>query len=190
VQTGDHEITAKLKAWNEGNTEAKEQLFELVYDELWKTARTYMARERRKEHTLQPTALVNEAYIRLVESKKIPWENRKQFFGIVARLMRQILVEYARRHNAEKRGGHHTKIQLEEALAASRERQIDLIRLNDALEKLNRLDPDLERLVEIRYFAGQTIEETAVVLGISEATVKRRWKVAKKWLTKELANDA
>lgn len=175
-----------LNAWREGKADAQDELFERVYNELRRIARRYMFRER-ADHTLQPTALVNEAYLKLTASPVESWENRAQFFGIVANVMRRVLVEHARKHNAAKRGGHHEKVLLEDALGVDGSPDVDLLKLDEALNRLAKLDPRLVKVIEVRYFAGLTIPDTANVLNISEATVKNDWKKAKAWLKTELS---
>ena len=176
------EITCWLRDWQAGDEHAREQLIAAVYDELKRIARFHLKRER-ANHTLQPTELVNEAFIRLVEQKNITWQDRVHFLGITARLMRQILIEYMRRKTAQKRGGLERELMLDEIkeLQANR-RPLDLIRLDEALVELEKVDPAKSRLVELRYFAGLTLEETATVLKIPLARVKREWLLAKAWL--------
>ena len=173
-------VTQLLEKWAGGDDEALPFLVPLVYDELHRLARRYLRKERR-DHTLQSTGLVHEAYLRLCKQPKIQWASREHFFAIAARLMRQILVEYARKHGAAKRGSGH-KLALEEAMAPQGAREVDLIALDDALQELSRLDPRQSQVVELRFFAGLSIEEIAVVLRISKATVKRDWTTARIWL--------
>jgi len=161
----------------------------LVYDELRRLAQHYLRRER-ADHTLQSTALVHEAYVRLVGQDSPPWQSRAHFFGIAARLMRQILVEHARAHHAAKRGGHHPfKLTLEDAAALPQAADVDLVALDDALRKLSAQDPRQGRIVELRFFAGLTIEDAAEVLEISRATVAREWTIARAWLYREIARN-
>ena len=178
-------VTALLQAWNAGDEEAGRHLMPLVYGELRRRAAGFLRRERR-DHTLQPTALVHEAYLRLV-GRHEPWRNRSQFFGIASNLMRQILVDHARRRGAAKRDG--VKVMLDEAVLPAAEREVDLVRLDDALVELAALDPRQGRLVELRYFGGLTLEEAAEVLGVSVATVKRDWTLARAWLFDRLRRD-
>ena len=182
------EITRILQALSEGDREAPEKLMPLVYDELRRLASGYMRRER-SEHTLQATALVHEAYLRLVDQTQIDWKGRAHFFSIAARLMRQILVDHARERNAAKRGGGVTKLALDEAISFAADNEIDLVALNDALNALAAFDSQQARIVELRFFGGLTIEDTAEVLKVSAATVKREWGLAKAWLRREIVKD-
>jgi RNA polymerase sigma factor (TIGR02999 family) len=179
------QITQLLKDSSNGDQKALEELLQLVYGELRRLAEGYLRRERR-DHTLQPTALVHEAYLKLVD-QNVNWQNRAHFFGIAARTMRQILVDYARGHNAEKRGAGNLKLSLDEAIDFSEERAAELVALDDALTALAAFDPEKARLVELRYFAGLSVEETAQVLGISVPTVVRYWRTAKAWLHHEIS---
>lgn len=160
----------------------------LVYDELRRLAQHYLRRER-ADHTLQSTALVHEAYVRLIGQDTPPWQSRAHFFGIAARLMRQILVEHARSHHAAKRGGHAFKLTLEDASAVAQPADVDLVALDDALKKLSTQDARQSRIVELRFFAGLTIEDAAEVLEISPATVTREWTIARAWLFREIGRD-
>ncbi len=184
-----HDVTKLLLRWGNGEREAFDALAPLVYDELRRLAGRYLRRER-SEHTLQSTALVHEAYLRLVDQRNVRWQNRAQFFGLAAELIRRILVDHARARQAAKRGGTVYKLTLDEALDASAPRDLDLVNLDDAMKALAQMDPQQARVVELRFFAGLTIEETAEVLGISPATVKRDWLVAKAWLRRELSGRA
>jgi len=179
------EVTQLLIAWSNGDQEALEKLVPLVYDELRRIARRYMDREP-AGHTLQTTALVNEAYLRLVEQKDMKWQNRAHFFGISAQLMRRILVSMARARHANKRGGEARQVSLDEALVVSEERAAELVALDEAMNELAALDPRRSLVVELRYFGGLSVEETAEVLNISPETVMREWKRAKAWLYAEL----
>jgi RNA polymerase sigma-70 factor, ECF subfamily len=175
-------IADLLAAHRGGDREALDRLVPLVYDELRRIAARYLGRER-VGHTLEPTALVNEAYLRLIRSDDQAYESRAHFFGVAARLMRQILVDHARRHGAHKRGGYCTRVTLAEGVAIERDGpDVDLLMLDDALRILSQKDEHLARLVELRYFSGLSIEETAAVLETSAATVKREWAVARVWL--------
>ena len=178
-------ITELLERWSQGDEKALDQLTPLVYDELHRLAGAYLRRERR-EHTLQPTALVNEAYLKLTDQRKPRWQNRAQFFGVAARLMRRILVDHARTHYASKRGGDRYNVSLKNVGAFGAQPDADLLALHDVLDRLAQLDPQQGRLVELRFFGGLTIEETAEVMGVSHATVEREWKIAKAWLKREL----
>jgi len=182
------EVTRLLIEWSDGDSGALDALMPLVYDELRRLARSYLGRER-GDHTLQPTALVNEAYLRLVDQRRVKWQNRAHFFGIAAQIMRRLLVDHARSVRAEKRGGGATKLELDEAVSAvAADREIDLEDLDRALERLTAIDERQSRIVELRYFAGATNEETAEALGIAVATVKRDWTMARAWLRTQLAS--
>ena len=189
--TGDPRsgITELLAAWAAGDPRAADRLLPAVYDELRRQAARAMGRES-DGNTLQPTALVHEAYLRLVD-QRAPWHNRAQFFGVAAQAMRRVLVDHARARHAAKRGGGAPRITLDDAAAeqpgASDDSAADVLALHDALTRLAAMDPDQARLVELRYFAGLTIEETAAALGSSPATVKREWAVARAWLHRELS---
>ncbi len=179
-------ITQLLVRWSEGDKIALDKLIPLVYDELHKLATVYLRRERR-DHSLQPTALVNEAYIRLVDQENVNWQNRAQFFGMASKLIRNILVDHARRNKAAKRGGEQRTLSLSKADRVGTKSDIDLIDLDDALNELSTTNPQHSRIVELRFFGGLTIEETAVVMGISHATVEREWSFARAWLRRELS---
>jgi RNA polymerase sigma factor (TIGR02999 family) len=178
------DISKLLQAWSEGDQNALEKLTPVVYDELHRLARGYMRRER-PGHSLQTTALVNEAYMRLLDYKRIEWQDRTHFFAISAQLMRRILVEHARRHNL-KRGGGVPHVSLEEAAVVGGGRAADLVALDDAMNALARLDPRKVQVVEMRFFGGLSVEETAEVLKVSPITVMRDWSTAKAWLYREL----
>ena len=180
------EISRLLAAWRNGNQQALDELTPLVYEELRRLAHHYMSRER-PGHTLQTTALVNEAYLRLVDQKVTQWQNRAHFFGIAAQLMRRILVDHARSHAYAKRGGGAHKVPLDDAAVLSPERGAEVIDLDDALKSLAEIDARKCRVVELRYFGGLTVEETAEVLNVSPITVKRDWSVAKAWLLREIS---
>jgi RNA polymerase sigma-70 factor (ECF subfamily) len=186
MQPSSAEVTRLLVELRNGNPEAEAKLIPLVYQHLHRLAASYMRGER-PDHTLQTTALVNEAYLRLVPQKETGWRDRAHFFGVAARLMREILVEHARARHAGKRGGKVEKLSLDQSLEFSPARSRELIELDDALECLGRLDPQQARVVELRFFGGLTVEETAEVLGISPRTVKRDWAVARAWLHGELS---
>ena len=160
----------------------------LVYDELRKLARDYLRRER-ADHTLQPTALVNEAYLKLVDQRRVNWQNRSHFFGIAAQIMRRILVDHARSRAAEKRGGLLRKLSLDEANVLPAERAPDLIELDEALKRLAEVFPRKGQVIELRFFGGLSVEETAHVLGVSDKTVMREWQSAKLWLYRELDRE-
>lgn len=186
MNTSSHNVTQLLVDWSHGDPAALEKLTPLVYGELKRLAARYLRRER-ADHTLQSTALVHEAYLRLVDQREIQWQNRAQFYGIAAEMIRRILIDHARGRQAVKRGDGAVKLSLDDALATPRRRDLDLVALDDALSDLTRLDPRQGRLVELRFFAGLSVEESAEVLGISAATVKREWVAAKAWLYRELS---
>ena len=179
------EVTRLLGQVRSGHQEAMEQLLPLVYDELRRLAGGYFRRER-SDHTLQPTALVHEAYLKLVDQRSVQWENRGHFLGVAATLMRRILLDYARVHKAEKRGGGGQKVMLDEGMAVTELRAVEMISLDLALTKLTSMDADQGRIVELRFFGGLSVEETAEVMKISPATVKRYWASAKAWLYREI----
>ena len=179
------DVSELLSALASGSPTAAEKLMPLVYSELKRVARAYMQRER-PGHTLQTTALVHEAYLRLVRQENVRWQGRSHFFGIAAQLMRRILIDHARGHLREKRGGAQVILPLNEALAFSPEHSEDLLRLDEALDRLSKLDPRQGQVVELRFFGGLSVEETAEYLKISPKTVKRDWAVAKAWLHGEL----
>src|SRR5947199_3811223 len=183
-----HEVTQLLIQWSNGDKAALDRLMPLIYEELRQLARHYMNRER-AGHTLQTTALVNEAYLRLINRKQVHWQNRAHFFAIAAHLMRSILVDHARSHAYAKRGGGARKIALDEAVIISEERAAEVVALDEALGQLAEIDPRQSRIVEMRFFAGLTIEETAEVLSLSPATIKREWSTAKAWLFHEMNNS-
>lgn len=178
-------VTNLLKAWQEGDRSALDRLMPLVHSELRRIAGRAMRRER-PNHSLQPTALVNEAYLRLVDQKSAQWRDRAHFLAIAAEMMRRVLVDHARGRRAEKRGGGTQKITLDTGADRAPERELDVARLDDALQALATFDPQQARVVELRYFGGLTIAETAEVMGISPATVKRDWTTARAWLYNEL----
>jgi len=179
-------ISQLLLRWSDGDSLAREKLMPLVYNELRRLARKYLRHER-ANHTLQPTALVNEAYLRLVDQHSVLWQNRAQFFGLAAKLMRNILVDHARSREAAKRGGQHYSVSVSELDRVSKSSEVDLVVLHEALERLAAYDNQKSRIVELRFFGGLTIEETAEVLDISHATVERDWKMARAWLRRELS---
>src|SRR6516162_6181832 len=181
-----HEITRLLRDWSDGKEGAPEQLMPLVYAELRRLAGVHMARER-PGHTLQTTALVHETYLRLIDASSATFQDRVHFFGMCATLMRRILVDAARSRGAFKRGGGIRPVQLEEAFVVSPESEVDLVALDDALRSLEVVDARKSRVVELRFFGGLSVEETAAALKVSEETVARDWKLAKSWLRRELA---
>lgn len=183
-----HEITELLAEWGNGNQTALDKLYPLVYDELRRMAHRYMSRER-KGHTLQTTALINEAYLRLVEQRNVHWENRAHFFGISAQIMRRILVDHARRYDYAKRGGGAQRVSLDEAAVVAKERAAELLDLDEALNRLADVDPRRSRVVELRFFGGLDNEEIAWLLKISPNTVTRDWNMARAWLYRELSGS-
>jgi RNA polymerase sigma factor (TIGR02999 family) len=189
LSTSPHAVTRLLVEWGNGDSQALDKLTPLVYQELKRLASRYLRRER-QEHTLQSTALVHEAWLRLIDQKQVHWQNRAQFFGIAAEMIRRILIDHARNRQAAKRGDGAIKLTLDDALAAPDRRDLDLVALDDALQDLAKLDLQQGRLVELRFFAGLSIEESAEVLGVSPATVKREWATAKAWLYRELSERA
>lgn len=179
-------ITQMLREWSDGKPEALDNLLPLVYTELHRQAARFLRKER-PGHTLQTTALINEAYLKLVDRRDVEWESRTHFFAVAAQAMRRILVDYAKAKHREKRGGDNIKLSLEEAmLVAAKEKGVDLIALDEALNKLNLLDEQQARVVELKYFSGLSLEETASALHISRATVARDWEAARAWLHREL----
>jgi RNA polymerase sigma-70 factor, ECF subfamily len=178
-------VTDLLRAWTDGDDGALERLTPLVEAELRRLARGYMRRERR-DHTLQTTALVNEAFLRLTDARRVRWQDRAHFLGISARLMRRVLVDHARSRGYRKRGGGAERVTLDERVLGAPELDLDLLALDRALDALAAADPRKCRVVELRYFAGLSVEETAEVLGVSPDTVKRDWRLAKLWLLREL----
>ena len=180
-----HDITQLLREWANGAPSALETLTPLVYKELRRLAGSYM-RSESPGHTLQPTALVHEAFLRMVARDVPDCQNRAHFYGVASHLMRQILIDHARTRNAEKRGGGKAPISLEENLIVSREREADLVALDDAMQRLSALDPRKTQVVELRFFGGLSVEESAEVLKVSEVTVRRDWQFAKAWLVREL----
>jgi len=183
-----HEITQLLRAWSDGSREALEKLIPLVHKELLQSARRFMAAER-PGHTLQATALVNEAYLRLIDWKNVRWQNRAHFFALSAQLMRHILVDFARSRLSAKKGGGRASVTLEEASIISSTKRPDLIAVDEALSRLGEMDPRKERVVELRFFGGFSVQETAEVLNVSPETVMRDWKASKAWLLKEISGD-
>jgi len=176
-----HEVTDLLRAWSAGNAPAADKLFALVYEDLRRQALRQLRGERR-DQTLRPTALLHEAFLRLVEQEPPVWQNRIQFFALAAQAMRRVLIDHARARGARKRAGGWQRISLDEQVAVEGPRELDLVALNAALEKLSAFDQDKARLVELRFFGGLTTEEAAQVLGVSVSTVARQWRLAKTWL--------
>lgn len=182
------DVTEMLRDWRNGDKEALERLIPAVYDELRRQAARYLRKER-PGHTLQTTALVHEAYLRLVNQNNIAWQNRAHFYAIAARLMRQILVDHARKRQAAKRGGADIKQPLEDVSPMAPDKGVDLVALDEALTRLAAIDPRQSRIVELRYFSELSVEETAEVLGVSTRTVKRDWNVAKAWLRQQISTE-
>ena len=180
------EVTELLRRWSGGDVAARESLVPLVYDELRRLARYYLASQR-SGHTLQSTAIVHEAYLRLAGRDNVHWENRSHFFAVAAQLMRRILVDHARKRNAAKRGGAQLTLLVDEAVEPSSQRELDLVALDDALKALAELDARQSRIVELRFFGGLSIEDTSRLLEISPATVKREWSTARAWLYEEIS---
>jgi RNA polymerase sigma-70 factor, ECF subfamily len=178
-------VTRLLRAWGQGEDAALEELVPLVHQELRRLARRYMCGER-PGHTLQTTALLNEAYLRLVNSRQVNWQNRAHFFAISAQLMRRILVDYARARAYQKRGGGVPKVTLDEALMGPQEKEHNLVALDDALEALANVDPRKSKVVELRFFGGLSVDQTAEVLKVSPDTILRDWRLAKAWLAREM----
>ena len=184
--SGSPKITQMLREWGEGKSEALDELLPHIYNELHRQAAAYLRRER-PNHTLQTTALVHEAYLKLIDQKQVEWKSRGHFFALAAQAMRRILVDHAKSRHREKRGGPNENVPLEdELLAVAEETNIDVIALDEALSRLAKFDPQQERIVEMRYFAGLSLDETAAALRISRATAARDWAVAKAWLHREL----
>jgi RNA polymerase sigma factor (TIGR02999 family) len=188
MQASESDVTRLLIEWSKGSEEAFGELITVVHRDLHRLAREHMRRER-SGHTLQPTALVNEAYIRLVDQKRAKWENRAQFFGVAARMMRRILVDHARKRKAARRGGGAEPLPFDESITTSRGPAVNLTVLDDALRQLESIDPRQSRVVELKYFAGLSVEEIARLLEVSPATVVREWTTAKAWLGRELGKE-
>jgi RNA polymerase sigma factor (TIGR02999 family) len=174
-------VTQLLINWRNGDKAAFDQLMPIVYEELRRMARRFMGRERR-DHTLQTSALINEAYLRLVDQESANWQNRAHFFAVAAQVMRNILIDHARSHHYEKRGGGTKKVSLDDAIILTDERAAELVALDDALTSLAAVDPRKSRIIELRFFGGLNIEETAEVIGLSPTTVQREWRAARAWL--------
>jgi RNA polymerase sigma factor (TIGR02999 family) len=186
VQRVVEEVTKLLVASSAGDRAAMDQLMPLVYDELRRLAQSYL-RDERPGHTLQGTALVHEAYLRLIDQKSVQWQNRAHFFALASQMIRRILVDHARERNAAKRGAGAPRLSLEEAVGVPGAREVDLIGLDDALNGLAKIDPEQSRIVELRFFGGLSIDEAAAVIGVSSATVNREWAAARAWLFREMS---
>jgi RNA polymerase sigma factor (TIGR02999 family) len=180
-----NEVTQLLINWSQGDQSALDELIPLVHAELRRLARHYLAREN-PGHTLQTSALINEAYIRLIDQQDMPWQNRAHFFGVAAQVMRHILIDHSRRYCSAKRGGGARKIALDEVMLVNDKRAEELVALDDALKTLATLDPRKSQIIELRFFGGMSIEETAEVLKVSPITVTREWRAAKAWLRREM----
>ena len=186
MEENSQQITQLLNQWSNGDAEVLDDLMPLVYKELRRQAAGYLRRER-TDHTLQPTALINEAYLKLIDQRDMKWQNRAHFFAIAAQAMRRILVDYARTRKREKRGGAAENLPLDEALTiVSQEKSVDLVALDEALNKLAEFDERQAKVVELRYFSGLSIDETAEVLDVSNVTIRRDWIMAKAWLHQEI----
>jgi len=183
-----HDVTQILHEWSGGDRNAPERLMPLVYDEMRRLARAFLARER-GAHTFQPTALVNEAYLRLVDQTRVNWQNRAHFYGIASSMMRRVLVDHARAHAADKRGGAAIHLSLDDVQVPIEQRAADFVALDEALERLSQFDERKCRVVEMRFFGGLSDEEIAEVLGVTTRTVLRDWKTARLWLYRELSTD-
>lgn len=184
-----NDVTELLVAWSNGNQAARDQLMGVVYDELHRLARRYMRRES-PGNTLQTSALVNEAFLRLVDQRNVHWQNRAHFFGIAAQMMRRILVDHARSRTSAKRGGGAQKLSLDETLVVSEERSAEVVAVHEALEELTKFDARKGQIVELRFFGGLSIDETADVLGVSPGTVMHDWTLAKAWLRREISAES
>ena len=188
VKEGGENITELLVGYGRGDKEALDKLMPIVYDELRRQAARYLRREQ-PGHTMQTTALIHEAYVRLVDQRNVQWQNRAHFFGIAAQMMRRILVDHARTKKRAKRGGSAVKVSLADATIPVKEQDLDVVALDEALNRLAEIDEQQSRVVELRFFSGLTVEETAEVMHISPATVKRDWSMAKAWLHRELSRE-
>lgn len=189
MQPSPQDVTQLLVDWGNGNQAAADKLMPLVYEELHRLAHRYMGRERRHQqgHTLQTSALINEAYLRLIDQRDVQWQNRAHFYGIAAQMMRRILVDYARSRGYAKRGGNAHQVSLNEGLLVSEDRSAEVVALDDALKGLATMDQRKSHIVELRFFCGLSIEETAELLQVSPGTVMRDWTLAKAWLRKEMS---
>jgi RNA polymerase sigma factor (TIGR02999 family) len=184
-----HEITGRLLAWNSGDADALEDVINAVYKELRRMADRYLRHEP-TGHSLQPTALVHEAYLRLIDQTQVTWQNRAHFFGVAAQMMRRILVDHARTKHREKRGGNERTFSLEEVLEIGKGRTADLVSLDEAMDKLAEIDERKSRVVEMRFFGGLSVDETAEALNVSPQTILRDWKLAKAWLYQQLRSES
>jgi RNA polymerase sigma-70 factor (ECF subfamily) len=185
MSASDGKVTVLLKSLSEGNAAAAEELLPLVYGELHRLAAGYMRRER-SDHTLQPTALINQAYLRLAKQENVAWQNKSHFIGVAANAMRRVLVDHAREHHAAMRGGKQIKVDLDEGLAVSAEKSAEILALEDALVRLEKLNPRQAKVVELRYFGGLSVQEIASALSIAPRSVKRDWSLARLWLSEQV----
>ena len=188
MSASSQDVTQLLVAWRNGDEAARDELMPLVYQELHRLAHQYMSRER-PGHTLQTSALVNEAFLRLVDQRDVKWQNRAHFFGIAGQMMRRILVDYARNRRYAKRGGGAAQVSLDEELIVSEERSAEVVALDEALSRLAAFDERKSQVVELKFFGGLSIEETAEVLGVSPGTVMRDWTLARAWLRREMSDN-
>ena len=186
MDASSHEVTALLRAWSDGDLGARDRLVPLVYQELRRRAANHLRRERR-EHTLQPTALVHEAYLRLIDQERAVWQNRAQFFGVASQMMRRILVDRARANRTAKRSGRWSRVMLDDGASVTHTPDVDVLDLDSALTRLATFDVRRSQIVELRFFAGLSLEEISQALGISRATVERDWQAARAWLFRELS---
>lgn len=188
MSSTEQDVTKLLRDWSDGEQKAFDELLPIVYNELRRLAHNYLNRER-SDHTLQTTALVHEAYLKLVDQREVKWQNRAHFFAISAQAMRRILIDKARRHAAVKRGEAPEKLSLDDALNLSTDSDETMLALDEALNELETIDPQQSRVIELRYFGGLTIEETAEVMNLSPATIKREWAMARAWLYKKITGE-
>ena len=188
MKPSGHDVTALLHAWTEGDTDARDRLMAVLYRELHRRAAAQLRRER-KGHTLQPTALVHEAYLRLVDQRRVVWQNRGQFFGVACQIMRRILIDHARAHRMAKRSGRWARVTLDDRVRAVPPVDVDVLDLDAALTRLAAFDPRRSQLAELRFFGGLSLEEAGEALGISLATAERDWQAARAWLFKELRGE-
>lgn len=189
MESSPTDVTLILKQLSAGDQEAVNKLVPVLYDELRRLAAYYLRKER-SDHTLQATALVHEAYVRLVDQREVEWKNRNHFFAVAAQLMRRVLLDHARKHQAVKRGGPLPKVKLDDVVAMCEENAAELVALDGLLNRLSTIDPQQTRVVELRFFGGMSVEETAEVMNISPATVKREWAMAKAWFARELSRGS
>ena len=187
--TPRHDVTELLRAWRDGDSAARDQLIPIVYQELRRLAAAHLRRER-PDHTLEPTALVHEVYLRLIDQERVIWQNRAQFFCVASQMMRRVLVDHARAHHMAKRSGRWSRVMLDEAIAVTHSADVDVLDLDSALTRLAAFDARKSQIAELRFFTGLSLEETGQALGISRATVERDWQAARAWLFKELSERA